>query len=77
VELEPGDVLVTYTDGVTEARRGRAFFGEGRIRKAVRRSKTAQGVVEALLAAVGEFSSGVMRDDAAALVLRVEDEAPA
>jgi GAF domain-containing protein len=72
VPLQPGDVLVTYTDGVTEARRGRAFFGEGRIRRAVRRSRTAQGAVEALLTAVGEFSSGVMRDDAAALIVRVD-----
>jgi sigma-B regulation protein RsbU (phosphoserine phosphatase) len=73
VSLEPGDILVTYTDGVTEARRGRHFFGEGRIRRAVRRSTTAAGTVAALLTAIGEFSSGGLRDDAAALVVRVDD----
>jgi sigma-B regulation protein RsbU (phosphoserine phosphatase) len=73
VAVEPADLLVTYTDGVTEARRGRHFFGEGRIRNAVRRSTTAAGAVAALLTAIGQFSSGGLRDDAAALVVRVGD----
>ncbi len=73
VALGPGDVLVTYTDGVTEARKGKRFFGEGRIRRAIRGSATPHETVAALLTAVGEFSSGVMRDDAAALVVRVSD----
>ena len=29
--LEPGDVLLTYADGISEARRGGAFLGEDRV----------------------------------------------
>jgi serine phosphatase RsbU (regulator of sigma subunit)/HAMP domain-containing protein len=76
VALDPGDLLITYTDGVTEARRGARFFGEGRIRRSMRRATTAEQAVEALLAAVGEFSAGVMRDDAAVLGVRVTGDAP-
>ncbi|MDO8915606.1 MAG: SpoIIE family protein phosphatase [Coriobacteriia bacterium] len=76
VALDPGDLLVTYTDGVTEARRGTRFFGEGRIRRAMRGAISAEAAVESLLGAVGEFSAGVMRDDAAVLGVRIAEEQP-
>jgi GAF domain-containing protein len=71
VPVEPGDLLVTYTDGVTEARRGTAFFGEAGIDDVMRRASSANEAVDLLLEAVGAFSAGVMRDDAAALAVRV------
>ncbi len=71
IRIEPGDLLLTYTDGVTEARRGNRFFGEGRVRRVMRRSESAQGAADQLLEAVAKFSSGVMRDDAAVLAIRI------
>ena len=35
VALEPGDLFVLFTDGVTEGRRGSEFFGEQRLRASV------------------------------------------
>jgi GAF domain-containing protein len=74
VPVVPGDLLVTYTDGVTEARRGTSFFGEARIRRVIRRAASANEAVDRLLEAVGSFSAGVMRDDAAALVVRILED---
>ena len=53
VQLAPGDMLVLYTDGVTEAQDGReAFFGEERLLEVVRTNleRPAQDVQDALLA---------------------------
>lgn len=74
VALGTGDLLVTYTDGVTEARRGTRFFGEGRIRRSMLRAASAEEAVESLLGAVGEFSAGIMRDDAAVLAVRITEQ---
>jgi GAF domain-containing protein len=71
VPVEPADLLVTYTDGVTEARRGTAFFGEAGVSEVMRRAASANDAVDLLLDAVGAFSAGVMRDDAAALAVRI------
>jgi phosphoserine phosphatase RsbU/P len=67
VTLAPGDIVMLYTDGVTEARRGRQFFGEGRLRRALRRAGDAQDAVDGLLDALGDFCGGALRDDAAVL----------
>ncbi|HAS10551.1 MAG TPA: histidine kinase, partial [Acidimicrobiaceae bacterium] len=62
--LAPGDVLVLYTDGVTEARRGREEYGEDRLRDllsscAGQRADEVAGAVEE---AVLTFQAGVARD---------------
>lgn len=75
VALSPDDILLMYTDGVTEARHEKRFFGEGRVRRSVRRSASVRGIVDSLLTSLGEFSSGVMRDDAAALAVRIVEQA--
>jgi serine phosphatase RsbU (regulator of sigma subunit) len=76
VALEVGDLLTLYTDGVTEARRGRAFFGEARVERVLRQSDTPEAVVSHLLAAVKKFSNGPLRDDAAGLIVRIAVEEP-
>lgn len=66
VLLEPGDLLVAYTDGITEARSGSDWFGEDRLHLAVGRhhgSSTAAAAAEGILAEVMEFQGGNPRDD--------------
>jgi serine phosphatase RsbU (regulator of sigma subunit)/anti-sigma regulatory factor (Ser/Thr protein kinase) len=74
VNLEPGDTLVFYTDGVTERRRGKELFGVDRLRAcAADLSGSRADVVAARLraAALG-FSTEPPRDDIAILALRNE-----
>lgn len=71
VAFDPDDVLVLYTDGVTEARRGNKFFGEGRVRRAVGAGGSANDVVDRLLGSLDRFIPGALRDDAAILAVRM------
>lgn len=73
VPLGHGDVLLLFTDGLTEARAGQEFFGESRLRAAVsgQAGGSAAEVVAGVLAAVDKFSAGRQRDDVALLALRV------
>lgn len=75
VPLEPGDTLVLYTDGFTEARRGDEFFGEEGMLDALRGldGLGAAEIADGLIAAVDEFAAG-QRDDQALLVARVSPE---
>lgn len=69
--ISEGDVIVMYTDGVTEARRGNKFFGEGRVRRALAQGGSAAEVADRLLAALDRFVPGNLRDDAAVLTLKL------
>ena len=70
--LAPGDVLVLYTDGVTEARNGEEFFGEERLRSTVvaHRHRTAQELADTIADTAVAFQDGMTRDDIAVLVVR-------
>jgi sigma-B regulation protein RsbU (phosphoserine phosphatase) len=70
--LGPGDMAVLYTDGVTEARDGDAFFGEARIAEVLAASArlTAQAAADAVVAAALAFQHGRARDDIAVVVVR-------
>ncbi|QIG42301.1 SpoIIE family protein phosphatase [Nocardioides anomalus] len=69
VGLEPGDVVVLYTDGVTEALRDGTMYGEERLVDAVGRiGPVPADLVVALPAAVLAYQDGdTVRDDVAVL----------
>jgi sigma-B regulation protein RsbU (phosphoserine phosphatase) len=72
VRLREGDTVVLYSDGVTEARRGRELFGDERLRGAVSEAigGTAADIVRAIEAAVLRFSSE-LSDDVAVLAAQM------
>lgn len=69
VPIEEGATLLLYTDGVTEARSGGRFFGEGRVRRALRAGGSPASVAQRLLSQVQRFAAGELRDDAAILAV--------
>ena len=71
VVLQPGESLVFYTDGVTEARSGESMFESDGLLASVRRAPDdAAGIAAALEADVLAYSGGVLSDDMAVLVIR-------
>ncbi|MDY0088533.1 MAG: SpoIIE family protein phosphatase [Coriobacteriia bacterium] len=72
--MGPSDVLLLYTDGVTEARRGNTFFGEGRVRRALRRGADVDAVTQGLMSSLDRFAHGVIRDDAAVLAVMITQD---
>jgi sigma-B regulation protein RsbU (phosphoserine phosphatase) len=70
--LMPGDVVLLYTDGLTEARSGGQLFGEDRIAAIVRRDpgQDAGVMAKQLLEAARDFASGPLTDDVAILAVR-------
>ena len=78
VTLRPGDRLVLFTDGLTEATDAAGGeFGEGRIVEVVRRHRHlgAAGIEAEVMAAVARFGAGSLQDDATLVVLAVGDRA--
>ncbi len=83
VTLQPGDVIVMYTDGITEAvgpgveeDDPEAMFGEEALRRVVleNRHLPAAGIQEAILAAVSAHTAGVPQsDDITLVVIRRRD----
>ena len=71
VELAAGDLVLIYTDGLTEARRGDEMFGTERVREVVDRSahRRAGDLVEALIQAVRTFTDHPL-DDLTVVVLK-------
>ena len=77
LKLSPGDRLLLYTDGVTEARAAdESFFGDERLIKVMgeAKNKNQSEMLEALQNAVNAFEDGSGRyDDATSLALYFKD----
>ncbi|HYC59479.1 MAG TPA: PP2C family protein-serine/threonine phosphatase [Thermoanaerobaculia bacterium] len=69
-QLQDGDRIVAYTDGIPEARNARGeMFGEERLRELVRSGASAQSVVEAVRAWRGEAAEDA--DDLTVVIVEV------
>jgi sigma-B regulation protein RsbU (phosphoserine phosphatase) len=72
VQLAPGDVLVLYTDGITDAEDGKGtFFGQERLLGSVQANlgRSAQEMQDALMAEVHEFVGDAPQFDDIALMV--------
>ncbi len=77
IELEPGDMLVFYTDGLTEAPRHGRPFGQGRFTDMVEQYGVGSPgeLVQALRRGVDAWVSDELRDDLALVVCQVVPDA--
>jgi len=76
VQLAPGDVLLLYTDGITEAQdRQEAFFGEKRLLEVAQANLgcSAQNIRDALIVEVREFVGDAPQFDDITLMVVVRD----
>ncbi|HET6561892.1 MAG TPA: SpoIIE family protein phosphatase [Marmoricola sp.] len=72
VPLRSGELLLLYTDGVTEGRRGRQMYGEERLFRVVGgHVGPAEALADTVLHDVLEFQENLARDDIAVVVVRV------
>jgi PAS domain S-box-containing protein len=74
--LEPGDVVLFYTDGATDVRVGGGVLGDGALRAELAGCAgcTAAEVVERVAGRIRESQGGHLDDDLALLALRVAPE---
>lgn len=77
--LEPGDAVVLFTDGVTEARRDREIWGTERLAAVLAGCAGAapDAIADRVQEAVRAFERGAPRDDLALLVIGVAEGSPA
>ena len=73
LDLEKGETLILYTDGLTEARKERELYGEDRLLRELGeiRMATPQEIADLLLGSVKGFTGDRLTDDIAILVLRL------
>jgi serine phosphatase RsbU (regulator of sigma subunit)/catechol 2,3-dioxygenase-like lactoylglutathione lyase family enzyme len=76
-QLQPGDILALYTDGVTESCNDmHEEFGEQRLSESLRRHReqAAQSIVASIVADVQQFSSEEQRDDITLIVAKCRSD---
>ncbi len=74
VELRPGDVIVLFTDGLTEAGVEKVRFGSDRVAETLASAAHlgAQQITDTIHDALFEFVHGRITDDVAMVVLKIE-----
>jgi serine phosphatase RsbU (regulator of sigma subunit) len=72
LRLDSGDLVLLYTDGLSEARAGDQLFGEDRIANTIRKDPgvAPDVLVKSLLEAARDFARTPITDDVAILALR-------
>jgi PAS domain S-box-containing protein len=77
VEVEPGDTIVLYTDGVTDTRGERQRFGEERLRAVLERAggRPPGELLDLLDRELADFQVGAQADDTAVIAMRLETAA--
>lgn len=73
IAFEPGDTLILYTDGITDARAGRHRFGEEALQELIRSCSglTAQQIALRVETTVAQFCEGDPVDDIALLIVQL------
>ncbi len=70
VRLDPGDLLVLYTDGVIDTYGETERFGEARLTEVLRKATDPADAVRRIDAALTAFGDGPQRDDTAVLAVQ-------
>jgi two-component system CheB/CheR fusion protein len=71
LRLAPGEVLVAFTDGITEARHARTLYGDARLvaHLSDTEDRDPQKLVDGLMGAAMQFAGGKLSDDAAIIAV--------
>jgi serine phosphatase RsbU (regulator of sigma subunit) len=74
IQVDPGDLLAIFSDGVTEAMLGEEEFGESRFLDILRETRRIplEQIVTSVFTAVQQFSAGDQSDDLTLVVARVK-----
>lgn len=74
--FEPDDMIVFFTDGITEARHGSHFFGHQRLKRLITENNFLDPcyLVEEIFTKVKSFAHGNIKDDACVLAIKATQE---